>query len=332
MFKKILIGTVLMGLIGVLVVGAVIRTASVTGVAEARGQGYGRGEQVEPLEGQVAGQGYGRGEQVEPLEGQVAGQGYGRGGQAGSTVAPDAAQAGGGWWKQAGSTGSAAAGQAVGGRWGQAGSTEHSHDADHADLNDRFGPPAAGALSEAEIEGLFYMREEEKLARDVYLALYQKWGQRSFQNIANSEQTHTGEVLALIERYGLADPAADLPAGVFANATLQALYDQLVAEGSQSLASALRVGAAIEEIDILDLQASLAQTDRADIRSVYEDLLSGSHKHLRAFASTLNRQTGEIYQPQHLDQAAYDAIVDGTSFSAGASIERGQGRGRGGQN
>jgi hypothetical protein len=316
MFKKILIGTVLMGLIGVLVVGAVIRTAAVTGVAEARGHGYERGGQAGSGEGQVAGQG--RGGQAEPHEGQVTGQGYGR--QAGSAGSPATGEEGGERWGQAGSTGPSAAGEEGGGRWGQAGSTEHSHSANPSTLNDTFGPPSPGALSEAEIEGILYMREEEKLARDVYLALYQKWGQPSFQNIANSEQTHTEAVLALIERYSLADPAADLPAGVFANATLQALYDQLVAEGSQSLASALRVGAAIEEIDILDLEKHVAQTDQADIQTVYEDLLSGSYNHLRAFVSTLNRQTGEIYQPQHLDQAAYDVIV-------GDAIERGRGRG-----
>ena len=37
------------------------------------------------------------------------------------------------------------------------------------------------------------------------------------------------------------------------------------ARGSQSLAEALKVGAAIEEIDILDLEKSLAQDDNADI-------------------------------------------------------------------
>lgn len=67
-------------------------------------------------------------------------------------------------------------------------------------------------------------------------------------------------------------------------------------QGSQSLADALKVGVAIEEIDILDLQTRLAQTDNADIELVYGNLLKGSHNHLRAFTSTLQRQTGEMYE------------------------------------
>jgi hypothetical protein len=181
---------------------------------------------------------------------------------------------------------------------------------------------AVDTLSDAEIEGILYMREEEKLARDVYLTLYETWGISIFQNIAKSESTHMDAVKTLIERYDLVDPAQDKGVGVFDNATLQQLYDQLVAQGSQSLGDALRVGAAIEEIDILDLQAHIAETSQADIQSVYENLLAGSYNHLRSFASTLSRQTGETYQPQYLDQDAYEAIVS-------ESIERGRGRGRG---
>ena len=181
------------------------------------------------------------------------------------------------------------------------------------------GDDAAGQLTEAEIDGLRYMREAEKLARDVYLTLYDAWGMPIFQNIARSEATHMAAVGALLDRYGLADPAA-AEVGVFTDPTLQGLYDQLAAEGRQSLAEALRVGAAIEEIDILDLQARLAQTENAAIELVYGNLLKGSSNHLRAFASTLARQTGETYQPQYLDPDSYEAIVNGG---------RGQGQGRG---
>ena len=196
-------------------------------------------------------------------------------------------------------------------------------DVDPSALSDALDPIPAGELSAAEIEGLLYMREEEKLARDVYLTLYEQWGMPIFQNIASSEATHMQAVKTLIDRYNLEDPAAGQDVGVFTNPTLQGLYDQLVEEGRQSLSSALRVGAAIEEIDIIDLEERIAQTDRADIQTVYENLTKGSRNHLRSFVSTLERQTGEIYQPQYLSQAAYDAIV-------AASMERGGGGRRGG--
>jgi hypothetical protein len=179
----------------------------------------------------------------------------------------------------------------------------------------------ANGLSADEAAGLLYMREEEKLAHDVYVTLYEKWGLPIFQNIANSEQTHTEAVKSLLDRYGLEDPAEGNGVGVFADSALQALYDQLVDTGDDSLAAALGVGAAIEEIDILDLETRLTQTDNQDIALVYDNLASGSRNHLRAFVSTLERQTGEAYQPQYMDQASYDALIS-------TGVERG-GRGRG---
>ena len=144
-----------------------------------------------------------------------------------------------------------------------------------------------------------------------------------FQNsdIASSEATHMEAVKTLIDRYNLEDPAAGQDVGVFTNSILQDLYDQLVEEGNRSLSSALRVGAAIEEIDILDLEERIAQTDNEDIRVVYENLTKGSRNHLRSFVKTLQQQTGETYTPQYLSPDAYEAIIN-------SNIERGNGRGR----
>lgn len=181
--------------------------------------------------------------------------------------------------------------------------------------------PSSTILTDIEVEGLLFMREEEKLARDVYLTLHEQWKINIFQNIAASEQTHTDAVKALLYQYGLDDPVVDDEIGVFTNPDLQALYDQLVLQGSQSLGDALNVGAAIEEIDILDLEEYVAQTDNADIQMVYENLMKGSRNHLRSFVSTIQKQTGLNYQPQYLSQDAYQVIV-------GSEIESG-GRGRG---
>jgi len=188
---------------------------------------------------------------------------------------------------------------------------------------------AVDPLSDREIEDILYMREEEKLARDVYLTLYQEWGLSIFQNIANSEATHMAAIKSLIDRYGLEDPVANNEIGVFTNPILQELYDQLVAEGSKSLGDALRVGAAIEEIDILDLERAVAQTDKADVQLVYQSLMKGSRNHLRSFTSTLKNQTGEIYQPQYLDPAAYEEIV-GTPKETGGN-DQGQGQSQSGR-
>jgi hypothetical protein len=184
-----------------------------------------------------------------------------------------------------------------------------------------------GDLTDVEAAGLLYMREEEKLAHDVYVKMYEKWGLQIFQNIAESESTHTDAVKALLDRYGLDDPATGMAAGEFSNSDLQSLYDDLVAQGSQSLEAAVLVGGAIEEIDILDLQKELALTENSEICLVYSNLLSGSSNHLRAFSRTSEQQTGETYQPQYLSAEAYTEIIDG---SAGRGANSGYGQGRSG--
>ena len=175
----------------------------------------------------------------------------------------------------------------------------------------------ASVLMDVKVTGLVYMREEEKLAKDVYLSLYDLWGINIFQNIAGSEQTHTDAVKNLLDMFDIDDPADTSPTGLFANADLQNLYDDLLTVGAQSLGDALKVGAAIEEIDTLDLQEHLETTQNEEIRRVYQNLLSGSENHLRAFTSTLEQQTGEIYEPRYMSQADYDAIVTGSSSRGG---------------
>jgi hypothetical protein len=184
-----------------------------------------------------------------------------------------------------------------------------------------------GELSEEETAGLIYMREEEKLARDVYITLYEGWGLPVFKNISQSEQAHTEAVKGLLEAYGLDDPVNIDEVGVFSDPEIQELYDQLILQGSQSLVDALKVGATIEEIDILDLEERLEQTDEPDIQRVYGNLLNGSSNHLRAFVSTLKRQTGEDYSPQYMSQEAFDAIIGGGTQRGGPG---GQGRSFGG--
>jgi len=180
----------------------------------------------------------------------------------------------------------------------------------------------SGTLTEYEAAGLLFMREEEKLAHDVYLALYEQWGIPIFQNIAASELTHTEAVKTLLDKYEIPDPAEVSVLGQFSDQDLQALYGQLVEIGSASLADALMVGTTVEEIDILDLEKYLTQTELTDITQVYENLLAGSRNHLRSFVATLEKQTGVTFQPQYLSPEAYQEIISG-SFETGGGGQRG---------
>lgn len=174
------------------------------------------------------------------------------------------------------------------------------------------------AVDSNESFGLLYVREEEKLAHDVYVVLFEKWGSRIFQNIAYSEQAHTDAIKTLLDNYGLPDPAADLPPGQFNDLSLQNLYDEITNQGSLSSTDALKIGASIEEIDIQDLRMRLEGELPEDIRKVYENLLAGSYNHIFAFVTTLERQTGEIYTPQYLSSDEYqDALAQGRDSGHG---------------
>ena len=167
------------------------------------------------------------------------------------------------------------------------------------------------SLNADEQASLLYIREEEKLAYDVYIKLNTQWGgnTQTFGNISNSEAKHQDAVHELLVRYNLPDAAAGLPAGVFNNSKLQNLYTQLVNTGAASLVDALKVGAAIEEIDIIDIQNDLTKVDNQDIRLVYENLMKGSRNHLRAFVKNLANQ-GVTYVPQYMPQSDYQAIIN----------------------
>ena len=143
--------------------------------------------------------------------------------------------------------------------------------------------PAAVQLTEAEEQHILYMREEEKLARDVYLTLYELWGAEIFANISESEQQHMDAIKNLITRYGLVDTVIDDAVGIFTNPDFVDLYDELVLAGQISLEEALKVGVRIEELDIADLELALQDTSMRSVQRVFQNLLNGSYNHLNAF-------------------------------------------------
>lgn len=170
-----------------------------------------------------------------------------------------------------------------------------------------------GILSEADIAGLYEMREEEKLARDVYIYFYEKYEHLVFNNISKSEDAHTSAVLYLINGYGLEDVA--LPGeGNFSNPLFADLYEQLTKQGSTDLLAALKVGAFIEEYDIADLWKLIDETENIDMKRVYSNLLRGSEFHLRAFSNAIKQQ-GSEYEPTIISAEQYYEILDNSSDS-----------------
>ncbi len=162
---------------------------------------------------------------------------------------------------------------------------------------------------ETEVTSLVHMRQEEKLARDVYLTLQLQWGARIFANIARAEQKHMDMVKTILDRYGLEDPVTDDTIGIFPDDRFVELYEQLVETGSASLQDALMVGATIEDLDIWDLEeAILNEVDNEDIKAVYQNLWKGSRNHMRAFASQLALYDIE-YSAQYISAEELETIL-----------------------
>ncbi|UXM84477.1 DUF2202 domain-containing protein [Methanococcus aeolicus] len=172
------------------------------------------------------------------------------------------------------------------------------------------------SISEEEKEGLLEMREEEKLARDVYLTLYDKWKLQIFKNIANSEQTHTDSVKYLLEKYNIPDPVESEEVGKFSNPKFEELYNNLVEKGSQSAVDALIVGATIEDLDIADLENWISKTDNEDIKLVYGNLMKGSRNHMRSFVRMLDSY-GANYTPQYISNEEYEQILSSSMEGGG---------------
>lgn len=177
-----------------------------------------------------------------------------------------------------------------------------------------------GTITEVEKISLIKMREEEKLARDVYTMLWEKRGNQIFTNIAQSEQTHTDAIKDLLVMYNIDDPVKNDDIWVFTSKDMGLLYVQLLTKGNQTLGDALAVWATIEDLDIKDLNELLKETTNENIIAVYNNLNKGSRNHMRAFVKNIKKNNG-TYTPQYISLDEYNAIIS-------ASQETGMGRNR----
>lgn len=176
--------------------------------------------------------------------------------------------------------------------------------------------PTSDVVTEAVATDLTVLREEEKLARDVYRTLYDAWHLPIHQNIASSEETHTTRVRDLLGALGLPDPVKDGTVGVFVDARLGQLFLDLVASGQASEIASLEVGATIEDLDLRDLAEMRAHTTDSRVLATYDSLSCGSRNHLRAYTSQLASR-GQVYSPQYVERTQFDAIVSSANEKCG---------------
>ena len=145
-------------------------------------------------------------------------------------------------------------------------------------------------LTEHQLDELFYIYQEEKVARDVYITLgniYSK--ENTFASIQLSEQRHIDAAQGLCDKYNIdLSEVNEQQVGNFVVQGLQDLYDYCIQEGSKSLFDALSIGVLIEETDITDLTKAIEDMDMPDdVIRIYENLREGSYNHLEAFQAAL---------------------------------------------
>lgn len=207
-------------------------------------------------------------------------------------------------------------GQGISIIWGMADSNnlQSSHNVARAEGYLDLGANASEArevmasLTASEQEGILFIREEEIMAKDLYLELYKETKLPIFWNVAGSEQIHMDSVKILMDKYGLEDPVQD-GNGKYANQDIQKMYDDLLEEGAKSPVDALKAGAVVEEMSVHDLQTQIANTDKPDFHSVYGGLLVGSEKHLRSYIRAL-KERGAEYSPQYLSEEEFDKVLN----------------------
>ena len=173
-----------------------------------------------------------------------------------------------------------------------------------------FSVPTSDPLTENDKAGLIKMREEEKLALEVYSYLDEMWDHHVFKNIKQSEARH-GELLkGLLDQFSIKDPYIATK-GQYADTQMQKLYQDLTTKGSKSLQDAFLVGATIEDLDIADLDELISVTSNKDILNVYENLNRGSRNHMRAFTKQLEKMD-VVYTPVYIKKDKFSTIVNGT--------------------
>lgn len=166
---------------------------------------------------------------------------------------------------------------------------------------------SAAVPSLREIQGILFIWQEEKAARDLYISLYEETNLSIFMDLVRSEQNHMDQAKSIIDKFGLQMPVPDVP-GKFENQTLKEIYNRMQAQGRLSHQEALKSAATFEEISIVDLEKEIAATNMEEIEVVYQGLLAGSRKHLRSYVMDL--QELEIqYSPQYLSTSKFDEIM-----------------------
>ncbi len=150
---------------------------------------------------------------------------------------------------------------------------EAKYDAEH--IEKCMTPKVVGALQ--------YLVQEEKLMRDVFRNLFERYDIYAFKKAADVADEHYDKLMKLLADHGIHIDVPDTK-GVYTSAIFEKLYVDAIEAGSKSLADAMRVGRELESINIMDLKhRDVYKADKC-IRDVLDSFIADADKRFRTFA------------------------------------------------
>lgn len=181
------------------------------------------------------------------------------------------------------------------------------------------------SLSADEIEFLFALREDEKMARDLYTVFAAKYSTApQIDRIAAAENSHIAYVEAVLDYYEISYPAMTA-AGLFEDAKRQAIYNEL-ADKSGTLLEVYATMAAVEEESVSAYKSVQSEITNENIALVITNMIKASSNHLKAAVCQII-VGGSTYTPLYLSAEEFGTIVN-LPYQNG--YKYGQKKGRGG--
>ncbi|NTV17903.1 MAG: DUF2202 domain-containing protein [Bacteroidales bacterium] len=161
-------------------------------------------------------------------------------------------------------------------------------------------------LTADEIEFIYAVREDEKVARDLYFSFFGTFGLKPFENIGKAEDNHIKATEKLFDYYEIDYPALS-ENGKFENAIRQKLFDSLLLKGTPEL-EAFKVMAMLEESNIVEYGEVLKTIANPNIKIVIENLARASANHFKAAIRQITA-LGGTYTPALMTQEQYKAVI-----------------------
>lgn len=167
---------------------------------------------------------------------------------------------------------------------------------------------ATSPLTADETEFLYAIREDEKIAHDVYAAFSALYpAAKTISKIMTAESSHISAAEAVLDYYEIEYPPLS-DTGIFEDADRQALYNDLITKGT-TLIKAYGTMALMEEETVYAYKSIQNQLTNSNLSLLLSQLIKASSNHLRATVRQVVKLGGS-YSPAYLSDEEYQTIIN----------------------